>query len=178
MSCVVLLTVVAAAAQPPKAEPAGVLPALWYGKWAGTLVITRDGADPQEVPMALEVRPLADGARYTWRLHYAAAAKKQDRDYELVPKPGKPGRFEIDEKNGIRLEAKLVGGVLYSQFQVGEAVIHSRYERVGEVLKVEMTAYTSRDALATKPTGGGADVRSLQLLSVQLAELKRVPDGK
>jgi hypothetical protein len=178
MTCVVLLTVAAAAAQSPKGDPAGALPALWFGKWVGTLVITREGADPQEVPMTLEIRPLADGARYTWRLHYAAAAKKQDRDYELITKPGKSGRFEIDEKNGIRLEARLVGGALYSQFQVGEAVIHSRYERVGEVLKVEMTAYTTRDALTTKPTAGGADVRSLTLLSVQVAELKRVAEGK
>ena len=53
-------------------------------------------------------------------------------------------------------------------------MIHSRYEQAGDVLRVEMTAYTTRDPLATKPTAGGAEVKSPQLLSVQVAELKKV----
>ena len=124
--------------------------------------------------MTLEVRPLADGGRYTWRLVYGDGEGKKTRDYELVVKPGKPGRFEIDERNGVRLGARLVGNTLYALFQVGEAMIHSRYEQAGEVLRVEMTAYTTRDPLATKPAGGGAEVKSPQMLSVQTAELKKV----
>jgi hypothetical protein len=167
----VLIVAVLTAAQPtdPPALPAG-----WVGKWAGTLTITTDKGDPQEMPMTLEVRPLADGGRYTWRLVYGDGEGKKTRDYELVVKPGKPGRFEIDERNGVRLGARLVGNTLYALFQVGEAMIHSRYEQAGEVLRVEMTAYTTRDPLATKPAGGGAEVKSPQMLSVQTAELKKV----
>lgn len=165
----VLIVAALAAAQP--ADPPA-LPAGWVGKWAGTLTINRDTGDPQELPMSLEVRPLADGSRYTWRIVYDGE-KKQTRDYELVVKPGKPGRFEIDEKNGIRLGARLVGTTLYALFQVGDAMIQSRYELTGDVLRVEMTAYTTRDPLATKPIAGGGEVKSPQLLSVQTAELKR-----
>jgi hypothetical protein len=167
----VLIVAALTTAQP--ADPPA-LPAGWVGKWAGTLTITTDKGDPQELPMTLEVRPLADGGRYTWRLVYGDGEKRQTRDYELVAKPGKPGRFEIDEKNGIRLGARLVGTTLFALFQVGEAVIQSRYEQASEVLRVEMTAYTTRDPLATKPTAGGAEVKSPQLLSVQTAELKKV----
>ena len=167
-----VLIVAALTAGQPADPPA--LPAGWVGKWAGTLTITTDKGDPQELPMTLEVRPLADGGRYTWRLVYGEGEKKQTRDYELVAKAGKPNRFEIDEKNGIRLGARLMGNTLYALFQVGEAVIHSRYEQAGDVLRVEMTAYTTRDPLATKPAGGGAEVKSPQLLSAQSAELKRV----
>jgi hypothetical protein len=166
-----VLILAAVATLQPADPPA--LPAGWVGKWAGTLTITKDTGDPQELPMTLEIRPLAEAGRYTWRLVYDGE-KKQTRDYELVVKPGKPGRFEIDEKNGIRLGARLVGTTLYALFQVGEAVIHSRYEQAGDVLRVEMTAYTTRDPLATKPTAGGAEVKSPPLLSVQTAELKRV----
>lgn len=166
----VLILAALTAVQP--ADPPA-LPAGWVGKWAGTLTITRDADDPREVPMSLEVRPRPEAGRYTWRLVYDGE-KKQTRDYELVAKPGKPGRFEIDEKNGIRLSARLVGTTLYAQFQVGEALIHSRYEQAGDVLRVEMTAYTTREPLATKPTAGGAEVKSPQCLSVQTAELKRV----
>jgi len=166
-----VLIVAALTAGQPTDPPA--LPAGWVGKWVGTLTITTDKGDPQELPMSLEVRPLADG-RYTWRLVYGEGEKRQTRDYELVAKAGKPGRFEIDEKNGIRLGARLIGNTLYAIFQVGEAVIHSRYEQAGDVLRVEMTAYTTRDPLATKPTAGGAEVKSPQLLSAQSAELKKI----
>ena len=148
----VLILAALAAAQP--ADPPA-LPAGWVGKWTGTLTITRDTGDLQELPMTLEVRPLADAGRYTWRLVYDGE-KKQSRDYELVAKPGKPGRFEIDEKNGIRLGARLAGPTLYTLFQIPDAMIHSRYELAGNVLRVEMTAYATRDPLATKPTAGGA----------------------
>lgn len=164
-------------AQPPKTEELPVLPEVWYGSWAGTLRITKEKGETEDVAMGMDIRP-APGGKYTFRITYGDGAKKQVRDYELVPKPGKPGKFEVDEKNGIRLECRLVGNALYTLFQVGDALIQSRYERAGDVLKVEMTAYGMKDPLATKPAGGGPEVRSPHLLSVQVAELKRVAEGK
>src|SRR5437868_3063377 len=169
-----LLSVVLA--QPPAAEPA--LPPLWYGTWAGTLKILPEKGDPQEVPMSLEVGPLGDTGRYTFRIAYGPPDTARVRDYELVPKKARPGRFEIDEKNGIRLEARLAGNTLFAAFQVGDTLIQSRYERAGDVLRVEMTAYAVKDPTTTKPTGGGAEVKAFHLVSVQTAELKRVPEKR
>jgi hypothetical protein len=161
--------------QPP-AEPA--LPSLWYGTWTGPLKILAEKGDPQEVPMSLEVGPLGDTGRYAFRITYGPPDMARVRDYELVPKKGRPGRFEIDEKNGIRLDAKLVGNTLFAAFQVGDTLIQSRYERFGDVLRVEMTAYATKDSTTSKPTGGGAEVKAFPLVSVQTAELKRVPEKK
>jgi hypothetical protein len=164
------LVVSLALAQPP--EPTQLPPA-WYGTWAGTLTVTPEKGDPRTVPMALEIAPIPDTNRYTFRLTYGPEGTRP-RDYELVPKKDKPGRFEIDEKNGIRLDAKLTGDTLHATFQVGDTLIQSRYERVGDVLKVEMTACTVKDPTVTKPTGSGAEVKSFAVVSVQTAELKRV----
>ncbi len=160
------------AAQPKAEEP--TLPAAWYGTWTGTLTITRDKDDPEQIPMALEVRPL-DGGRYTFRITYGEGPKKQVRDYELVPKAGKPGRFEIDERNGIRIDARLTGGALDTLFQVGDSLIRSRYERTRDGLRVEITAFAVRDPLVTKPEKGGSEVRSFRVVSVQTAATPAPP---
>lgn len=161
---------------PPVDEAA--LPAYWHGTWAGTLKVIPEKGDPHEMPMSLEIRPLADAARYTFRITYGEPGKGQVRDYELVPKKDKPGRFEIDEKNGIKVDARLNGAALHALFRVGGALIQSRYERIGDVLRVEMTAYDTAAPKVTKPTRGGMEVKSFPPLSVQFGELKRVPDAE
>jgi hypothetical protein len=165
------MAALAAATPPPKIPPLSPLRFGWVGKWTGTLVITPADGEPKSIAMELELAPLS-GDKYTWRLVYDDAGKRQVREYELVPKPDKPGRFEIDEKNGIRLGVTLTGNTLFSLFQVGESLIQSRYELAGDVLKVEMTAYSTKDPLSTK-AGGGVEVKSPRLMSVQRAELKR-----
>lgn len=167
----VLLLTLAFAAQPLADDPP--LPLVWHGTWSGTLTITREKAEPEEIPMVLEIQPIADGTRYTFRITYGDGAKKQVRDYELVPKMGKPGRFEIDEKNGIRIEAKLTGDTIATLFQVGDSLIQSRYRWTKEGLRVEITAFAVREPLVTKPEKGGAEVRSFRVVSVQVAELKK-----
>lgn len=151
------------------------LPAAWHGTWAGTLSITRDKAEAEDIPMRLEVGPTDDAGRYTFRLTYGEGAKKQVRDYLLNAKAGKPGRFEIDERNGIRLDATLTGARLDTLFQVGDSLVQTRYELTKSGMKVEITAYSVREPLSTKPEKGGAEVRSYRVVGVQSAELKKLP---
>lgn len=152
----------------PKAEP---LPADWHGTWAGTLVVS--GAKSLEVPMTLSIKPL-DGGRVTWTVVRGEGDKKQELPYELVPVPGKPGQFEIDEKNGIRLSCRLSGDRLYELFKVGDQYIHAQHHRDGDVIRYELTSHSAKEPLATKPTGrGDIDVTAFEPLSTQYAVLKR-----
>lgn len=163
------LLLACAFAQPPEAEP---LPPHWFGIWTGTLTVTSEKGERQDLPMSLTIEPLRETGRYTFRLAYGPEGSKL-RDYELVPKKDRPGGFEIDEKNGIRLEARLTGVTLHATFQVGDTLIYSRYERIGDGLRVEMTAVSLKEPTTTKPTGGGAEVKSFPVVSVQTALLKR-----
>jgi hypothetical protein len=162
--------------QPPVADAS--LPSDWHGVWSGTLKIVPEKGEPRETTMTLELVPIAETDRLQFRITYGAGEAAQVRDYELVPKKDKPGRFEIDEKNGIKLDARLYSGTLYSAFQVGDVLIQSKYERTGEVIRVEMVVLGMKDVKATKPNGGGAEVKSFPVVTVQTAELKRMPMKK
>ncbi len=151
------------------------LPPTWHGAWVGLLKIIPEVGEARETPMTLEIVPIRESRRFTFRLMYGLGDTAQVRDYELVPVPDKKGQFEIDEKNGIKLEAKLVGDILYATFKVGDSLIQSRYERSGETLRVEMVAVSTKDAKTTRPTAGGAEVKTYPIIAVQTAALKRLP---
>ena len=45
------------------------------------------------------------------------------RDYKLIPQTDKPGVFVMDENNGILLDCRLLGNVMFSQFKVGDVLL-------------------------------------------------------
>lgn len=141
------------------------LPPAWHGAWAGTLHVTPAAGEPTTVAMSLVVKPLA-GGRLTWTLTYGDGDKKDIRRYELVP-GDKPGRFVIDEKNGITLPARLTGDTLVGLFQVGDRHLHTRHHLTGGVIRYELTTF------APDPTAGGPGVTAYRPAAVQTAELKR-----
>lgn len=168
MLCSALLVAVSVGAGAPAADDkAPPLPAEWHGVWCGELVITGPGDKPSKVPLVLKVEPLAGGG-FAWVATYGEGAKAVVKDYKLLPDAKRPGRFRIDEGNGIVLGARLVDGVLYSQFAVGGAVLAARYELRGEVLRFEVTSARP----AAEKTGDGK-VQDYPLDVVQAAELRK-----
>ncbi len=143
------------------------LPADWHGEWAGTLVMTGRNDTNTNVPIKLKIEPIAGSADLTWKLTYGTGDKQQVKDYKLVPTKT-AGRFRIDEQNGIVLDARLAGGVLYSQFEVGGNWLTARYElRVGR-LRFEVTSATP-----AKDKTGGDKVQGYDVGAVQTAELTK-----
>ena len=156
-----------ASARADDKEPTALAPA-WHGDWRGQLVITGPGDKRSELAMRLVIEPIKDSSEFTWKLTYGEGDKAQLRDYKLVPVPGKPGRFRIDERNGIVLDARLVNDVIYCPFEVGGAVLSTRYELRGDTLRFDVT---SSKPLAEK-TGDGK-VRGYDVDVVQSAELRK-----
>jgi hypothetical protein len=146
----------------------------WHGTWAGTLKIG-SGPKAQEVPMSLEIQPI-DGGKATWTIQYGKPGddKASTRKYEIVPTAGKPGRFEIDEKNGIRITAKLTadGTSLASLFRVGGQFLQTKYTLKENTLCFELMSYNTEGALKTSPAGSQTEVEAFELTAVQTAELK------
>lgn len=154
----------------PAACAADPLPADWHGTWAGPLVMTAADGRTTEVAMELTIEPLKGEAGHRWRIVYGGD-KKQVRDYKLLTVAGKPGRFVIDEGNGIRLDARLVGAVLYSQFEVQGNRLAARYELTGGAVRYEIASGSK-----STPTGGkdgGPVVTVFPVDSVQVATLKK-----
>lgn len=144
------------------------LPAEWHGTWTGTMAITNPADKRTEVPVEMEIGPTKDGKGITWKTTYGDGDKKVVKDYVLVPDAEKPGRFIIDEKNGIGLAARLVDGVMYSTFEVGGAVLTARYELREKGLQFEITS-----AKPAKEKTGDGKVQDYPVDMVQVVELKR-----
>jgi hypothetical protein len=154
-------------------EPANALPKAWHGHWKGKLVIHNEGGKETTVPMELIVKP--KGARYDWQIAYGEGEKKQTRAYELAVLD-KPGRFTIDEKNGIEIDARLVGSTMYCLFEVGGFLNDTRYRLEGDTLIFELTANSKKQSRTTSLTGSKTDVTSYAIPTVQRAELKRTKE--
>ena len=145
------------------------LPADWHGRWTGTLKIASLAGDAKVTPMEMVIEPRKDSKNYRWRIVYG---KGPAREYELVPQET-AGHFVIDEKNGLLIDAWLVGSTVYSQFQVGDSLIPVRYERAGDSLRFSLTVSSTKDPRTTKLENGKFEAKAFKLESVHVAELKK-----
>lgn len=164
-----------ASAQP--AEPTPTLPVGWLGDWRGTLVISPPGATEQRVPMELKIAPLDRPGAWSWTLVYGEGPSRQERRYELLA--GKEvGAFVVDEKNGLKLPARMCGSTLVSVFEVGGQTLVSRQEVRGETLLFEIIACQRTAAEEQKTLGQPAQpVRVFPKVAYQRAELRRKQGG-
>ena len=117
-----ILLVTSAFFQTPTIAQPNELPSEWFGDWTGTLVIPSPKAR-QEVPMELHIHPIKGEQAYQWQIVYGAGDKKNVRNYKLIPQSDKAGVFVMDENNGILLDCRLTGTVMFSQFKVGDAEV-------------------------------------------------------
>jgi hypothetical protein len=162
-----LLLSLALASSDAPAHPG--LPVEWHGRWTGTLKITPVAGDAQETSMEMVIVPIKDSKNYRWQIFYR---KGPTRKYELIPQ-GKAGHFVIDEKNGLLIDAQLVGSTVDSHFQVDESLIPVWYERNGDTMRFSLTVSTTKDAGTSKVENGKFETKAFKLQSVHVAELKK-----
>ena len=123
-------------------EPAPPFPAAWIGTWAGTVQVY-DGRGARETfSMELTIAPTDDPTRHEWRIVYDGSAGRSERPYELVTRDAAHGEYAIDEGE-LELEARYLGGALYTWFDVEGARLAVREELVdagtpGEALAFEL----------------------------------------
>lgn len=188
----------AATPQPAAATPAQPirLPTTWHGTWRGDCTaITTSNRPALNFTMQLRVAPIADRPdRLTWEITYEGGAGNQVRPYELIALENEPNRFVIDEKNGILIDAGLLGSTIASHFTVQSAMITATYRLEPAVAEagaagtpprpdriiVELTTFKADDSVRTSgggPAGSGAmpEVKSWRVSGVQRAELVRQP---
>jgi len=152
----------------------GHFPDDWVGSWRGEIEMppARTAAGP--VIMELAIERTDDPDRFGWTIVYDAPEGRQVRAYELVARNRAEGRYAIDERNGIVLEAREFDGVLYSWFSIGGSNILVREALLrgpdGECVEVEFVTALDRDTVTTGPN---AEARSLIPVSVQRAQLRR-----
>ncbi|MEZ0542942.1 hypothetical protein [Fibrella arboris] len=158
---------VAETPQPPKRFPQSHL-----GAWEGTLQITNPGNRlPQTQTMRLTIDSLrGQPGRYAFQIQYGQQAV---REYELVVVDAANGKYQIDEKDGIVLDATKIGDQLTSQFAVGTNLITTTYTFLTEPDRIGFALFFAE----AKPRTTGpaaAPILTYPVRSRQLATLTRV----
>lgn len=100
--------------------------------------------------MALEILPM-DSTNWHWRLIYNVRGEEDLRDYLLKPVKPKQGRWQIDEKNGIVLGARLIDRSLFSQFEVDNQMLLARYSLEGDHIRFEIIGSSLEPNLTGPP---------------------------
>lgn len=113
-------------------------PAAWVGEWQGTLAVERGLSVMMSTEVRLAIHPL-DSSRYSWQLSYGDPGD-DERPYTLVPADSLGIAWQIDEENGIVLDAYLHGSVLYSRFEVMGNLLFTRDELIGDTLYHEIVS--------------------------------------
>jgi hypothetical protein len=123
--------------------------------------------------MELHVAPIEGRAAWTWRIIYGEGAKRQVRDYELLPVAGGAGHFRVDEKNGIVIDSWLHQGTLYSRFEVGGVSIDARYTLDGGTLTVSLVTTRVTPAATTGGDKGIPAVKAFPFVALQSGTLTK-----
>jgi hypothetical protein len=109
-------------------------PAAWSGEWKGTLELFIPSGKVQELPMEVHILPVEGSANFTWTLIYGEDKEAGKRAYELQTLDAAKGKYLIDEKNSILIEAYLLGGKFFQCFEVQGNLLYTSAELVGEEL--------------------------------------------
>lgn len=97
----------------------------WAGSWKGECKISPAFEGVERFPVSLTIGPPSSSGALRWRIHYETGGQGV-RDYELQP-AGDVGRYVLDEKNGLKLDATFMDGTLYSTFSIGTMLIVAQY---------------------------------------------------
>lgn len=163
------LLLVVLLAQPGVGAAESPLPKTWHGTWTGTMLNTRANGTVQKIPINFVVAPIEGTKDLTWKMTYGKKPQHvMVKDYKLIPGKGE-GRLKIDEGGDLKLDARLVGNVLYSMFSMDhDPVLTARYELRGDKLHFEVTS----NEPAGKPMNAGL-VQGYRVVVVQAVELTR-----
>ncbi len=122
----------------------------WDGVWRGTLTNYPTKPNALVIDVMLEIGPLpaADNSCSTWRTTYfEKGTVRQVKDYKLCRGTGADELF-IDEGDGVKLTARMLGDVLVSPFKYDNILLMTTTRVRGDVLEEEIL--TAEDKPAVK----------------------------
>ncbi|KAB2912807.1 MAG: hypothetical protein F9K23_18485 [Bacteroidetes bacterium] len=117
-------------------------PAGYAGIWKGDLYMYTAGVkNVGKIPMSLTIKATDSTNQWIWIISYLPPGKTPDqRNYELIVTDSARGKYTIDEKNGILIDARMVGNVLATRFAVGESLLLITYKLEGDSIVFEVTS--------------------------------------
>lgn len=158
------------------AQSSESFPQAYLGRWEGILSIHNPQGGIDTVDMRLDIGPdsCASQACWTWRLRYGTGGK-DDRPYQLVQLDKNKGIYQIDEKNGIILDAVLRNNVLMSRFSVGKSLLLITYHLQGDEILFEVFTGGMETSNAVADSSSAYKIENWPVGAYQVARLTRNP---
>ncbi len=148
----------------------------WIGIWKGELVILNEaGTDKMSsIHMELHITKTDSANIYNWRIVYKDSTK-DDRKYLLRTIDKKNGKYVVDEKDGILLEANLFENTLVSRFEVENSLLDISYKLDADKIVFEVISSLVKPTSSTLSQLEQVQVNSYTVTSIQRAYLFRSP---
>jgi len=126
-------------------------PKSWEGNYKGELQIFGVDSVRMRLPMKLAILQKSDSV-YQFKISYDFKGKEDIRDYELKIVDAKSGKYVIDEKNTIEIDAYYKMGILTSFFEVSDSYIISTYTKINEDLIFEIISADGKNTTSSGKT--------------------------
>jgi len=110
------------------------------GYWKGELNIISVQNKRQVIPMAMLIEETADSETFSWQIMYNEGEEQDTRSYLLMFIDPENGHYQIDEDNGIILDAYLFGNKLISTFSVQGSLLTVSYTFYPDKIHFEVIA--------------------------------------
>ena len=148
------------------------------GYWEGEIEIFRDTGLVQSLPMGIFIAESLDKGMYVWEITYNPGKDEDKRPYLLIVKDKEKGHYQVDEDNGIILDAYLLDNKLFSTFEVGKSLLTTVNTFIGEEMVFEVIANSAEPINTTGDMKVGKHsippVYSFSTATYQRAILKRI----
>lgn len=157
----------------PTGEP---LLDLVRGRWLGTCDILITGQTEPAISVEIEriTEPTGVPGEMSWTLIYRDATGEQVRPYTMRADAARPGRYLLDENNGIVLTNYLQGGnILKSDFEVQGIRLTTREEFNRNKYDFEISVAQVAPELSSD-LGDGFVVHSYRVINTQKCSMKKV----
>lgn len=146
----------------------------WLGIWRGKLEIRDNNPGLRDsIPMELHISKTDSAGILNWRIIYSDSAK-DDRRYLLRTVDVSKGKYVIDEKDGILLDAYLFDNKLISRFEVMKSLLEITYTLEGDKIIFQVTSGKAESTSVSGSLQEDIEVRSYSITSSQNAVLYKV----
>ncbi len=154
-------------------------PAAWSGNWSGTLEIHNATGKLQELPMELQIWEQDTVPQtYSFIIIYGEDKVAGKRDYQLITLDAAKGRYLMDEKNSIKMEAYYLNGKLVQWFEVEGTLLYTTTELVGDELLWEIVSGSATPVSTTgNATVNGEEIPPVKTFPVSVMQRARLRRG-
>jgi hypothetical protein len=144
----------------------------WLGIWKGKMTLQYASGTSQVIDNELHIQKISDKL-WAWRIVYDDGKNRQERAYELLVINSLKGKYQIDEKNSIILNAYFADNTLMSVFTVEKNQIFTTYRLQNDTLYFENIMVRSDQPTMTGGQGETPKVESFPVRVLQRGVLKK-----